>query len=88
MIAASRLLLYNKDNPADYKVYNLDVTKQVLASPQTMKDKGYPGAKGSRSYILYFIGAEVEEHPNYDASALRVKFAPGTKNNSPFFVVL
>ncbi|MBD5268437.1 MAG: hypothetical protein HDS45_02395 [Bacteroides sp.] len=88
MIAASRLLLYNKDNPSDYKVYNLDVTKQVLASPQTMQEKNYPGAKSSRSYILYFMGAEVKEHPNYDVTALRLQFAPNTKNNSPFFVEL
>lgn len=88
MITASRLLLYNKDNPSDYKVYNLDVTKQVLASSQTMKDKGYPGAKGSRSYILYFIGAEVEDHPIYDPTKLRQSFAPGTTNNAPFFVEL
>ena len=88
MIAASRLLLYNKNNPSDYKVYNLDVTKQVLASSQTMKDKGYPVAKDSRSYILYFIGAEVEEHPIYDPTKLRQSFAPGTTNNAPFFVEL
>ena len=88
MIAASRLLLYDKDNPSDYKVYQLDVTKQVLASPQTMQDKNYPGAKGSRSYILYFIGQEVVDHPVYNAAALRAKYAPDTKNNSPFFVEL
>lgn len=88
MLAASRLLLYDKDNPSDYKVYNLDVTKQVLASPQTMQEKGYPGAKASRSYILYFLGAEIKEHPNYDANSLRAKFAPNTNNNSPFFVEL
>ncbi len=88
MLAALRLLLYNKDNPSDYKVYNLDVTKQVLASPQTMQEKGYPGAKSSRSYILYFMGAEVKEHPIYDVTALRSRFAPNTKNNSPFFVEL
>lgn len=88
MISASRLLLYDKDHPSDYKVYNLDVTKQVLASSQTMQDKGYPGAKGNRSYILYFIGAEVCEHPNYDPISLRQSFAPETKNNAPFFVEL
>ena len=88
MIAASRLLLYDKDNPSNYKVYNLDVTKQVLASPQTMLDNGYPGAKSSRSYVLYFIGAEVAEHPIYDVMTLRSRFAPDTKSNSPFFVEL
>lgn len=88
MLAASRLLLYDKDNPLDYKVYNLDVTKQVLASPHMMQEKGYPGAKTSRSYILYFIGAEVAEHPLYDVTTLRSRFALDTKNNSPFFVEL
>lgn len=88
MISASRLLLYDKDNPSDFKVYNLDVTKQVLASPQTMQEKGYPGANPSRSYVLYFIGAEVTEHPIYDVMALRSRFAPDTKSNSPFFVEL
>lgn len=88
MIAATRLLLYDKDDPSNYKVYQLDVTKQVLASPQTMQDKNYPGAKGTRSYILYVMGEEIKEHPTYDASALRVKFAPDTRNNSPFFVKL
>lgn len=88
MIAASRLLLYDKDNPSDYKIYNLDVTKQILASSETMLDKGYPGAKRKRSYILYFIGAEICEHPLYDPIALRQSFAPDTKNNAPFFVEL
>lgn len=88
MLAASRLLLYDKNDPADYKVYNLDVTKQILASQQTMQDKGYPGAKGNRSYILYFMGAEVKEHPKYDVTSLRSEFASNTTNNAPFFVVL
>lgn len=88
MIAASRLLLYDKDHPSEYKVYQLVVTKQVLASPQTMQEKNYPGTKGSRSYILYFMGDEVEKHPLYDVTKLRVKFAPNTKNNLPFFVEL
>lgn len=88
MIAASRLLLYDKDNPERYKVYNLDATKQVLANNEMMKDKNYPGLKPNRSYVLYVMGEEVKEHPRYDVKALREVFAPDSKNNSPFFVEL
>lgn len=88
MIAASRLLLYDKDNPADYRIFNLDTTKQVLASADIMKAKHYPGLKDKNRYVLYMMGKEVTDHPDYDVTALRQRHAPDSKNNAPFFVEL
>lgn len=87
MIVASRLLLYNKDKPSEYQVYELDTTKQVLASPEIMKQKEYPSTN-PRSYVLYFIGAEIKDAPPYNVEALRQEYAPELKNNAPFFVSL
>lgn len=87
MIVASRLLLYNKDKPSEYRVYELDTTKQVLASPEIMKQKEYPSEK-PRSYVLYFMGAEITDAPPYNVEALRQEYAPDLKNNAPFFVQL
>ena len=88
MIVANRLLLYDKDKPERYKVYNLDTTKQILANNDMMKQKKYPGLKSGRSYVLYMIGSEVNDHPNYDVISLRKDCAPDSKPNSPFFVEL
>ena len=88
MISASRLLLYDKNHPERYKVYNLDTTKQILANNEMMKDRKYPGLKPKRSYVLYVMGGEIEDHPEYDVKLLREQFAPDSKNNSPFFVEL
>lgn len=88
MIAATRLLLYNAHNSEDYRVYNLDTTKQILANQAMMKEKGYPRARGNRSYVLYVVGDEVKDFPKYDVESLRKQFAPDTKPNSPFFVKL
>lgn len=88
MIAASRLLLYDKDNPTQYQVYELDTTKQVLANSEIMIEKGYPSAKTSRSYVLYFMGNEVIDHPYYNVELLKQEYAPTLKNNAPFFVDL
>lgn len=87
MIVASRLLLYNKDKPTEYHVYELDTTKQVLASPEIMKAKKYPN-KNPRSYVLYFMGTEIKDAPPYDVDYLRQTYAPDLKNNAPFFVQL
>ena len=88
MISATRLLLYDKDNPSDFKVYNLDTTKQILANSEIMIQKSYPNARPNRSYILYVMGEEVLDHPNYNVVELRETFAPNSNNNSPFFVEL
>lgn len=88
MIAATRLLLYNRKNPKDYKVYNLDTTKQILANQEMMKQKEYPRARGKRRYVLYMVGDEVKEHPKYDVVSLRKDFAPESEPNAPFFAEL
>lgn len=88
MIAASRLLLYDKDHPEDYQVFELDTTKHVLASPTIMQEKNYPSKKYSRSYVLYFMGGEVDDHPTYNVDMLKKEYAPNLKNNAPFFVSL
>lgn len=87
MIVASRLLSYNKDKPNEYHVYELDTTKQVLASLEIMKQKEYPSTN-PRSYVLYFIGTEINDYPPYNVEALRQEYAPDLKNNAPFFVQL
>lgn len=88
MIAASRLLLYDKEHPENYRVFNLDTTKQILANKEIMEQKGYPGSKASRKYVLYVMGDEVKEHPKYDVISLREQFALNSTNNAPFFVEL
>jgi len=88
MIAASRLLLYDKDHPEDYQIFELDTTKQVLASPTIMQEKNYPSKKYSRSYVLYFMGDEVDDHPTYNVDMLKKEYAPNLKDNAPFFVSL
>lgn len=88
MIAASRLLLYDKGHTDQYRIFKLDVTKQILASAEIMRQKSYPGAKGNRSYILYMIGEEVTDHPDYDVTELRKIHIPGNNFHVPFFVEL
>lgn len=88
MISASRLLLYDKDNPTDFKVFHLDATKQIIANREMMIQKGYPDANPNRNYVLYVMGDEVFDHPKYNVDLLRHIFAPNTGNNSPFFVEL
>lgn len=88
MIVASRLLLYDKDHPENYQIFELDTTKQVLASPKIMQEKNYPTKKYSRSYVLYFMGNEIDDHPTYNVDMLKKEYALNLKNNAPFFVPL
>ena len=52
-----------------------------------MENKGYPGLKKNRNYLLYSILEEIEIHPEYDVAKLKEQYAPEIEKNAPFFVV-
>lgn len=87
IVSASRLLLYNSSNPNDYKVFQLDFSKQIFANSELMKTKGYPDLKENRKYLLYSIIEEVDNHPSYNVERLKEEHAPEIKKGAPFFVV-
>ena len=86
IVSASRLLLYNPRNPQEYIVYRLDISKQIIASNQMMRDKEYPNLKPDSEYILYVVGDEITSAPCYDVAKLKEEFAPSLKKVAPFFV--
>ena len=88
VVSASRLLLYNLNNPKEYQVYKLDSTNHILANNDLMKSKGYPGLKPDRDYLLYVITEELSLKPLFDVESLRETYAPKLKEGSPFFVNL
>ena len=51
-IDASILLLYNFSNPSEYKLFELDQAKQIVADYDIMASKHYPGAQPNREYTL------------------------------------
>ena len=88
VVSASRLLLYNINNPKEYQVYKLDSSNQILANNELMKAKDYPNLKPDRDYLLYVITEELSIKPNFDVESLKDKYAPNLKNGSPFFVTI
>lgn len=86
VVSASRLLLYNLKNPSDYKIYNLDSSKQVYASNKKMEDLQYPGLKNGREYILYIVGEEIDVKTSFDVKAIKESTVPKLRNGAPFYV--
>lgn len=86
IVAASRLLLYNSKDPSEYRLYSLDVSKQILASNKMMAEKGYPGLKQGREYILYVLGEQLEVKTKYNVETLKEHNVPKLKKGSPFYI--
>ena len=89
IISASKLLLYNVDNPKEYQLYNLDETKQIFANYEFMHEKGYPGLEPNREYLLYVIEGIALVTPDFEVEKLKEQFAPDLKiKGAPFYVSL
>ena len=86
IVSASRLLLYNYNNPTEFIVYDLDSSRQIIANNDLMKTKNYPGLQPNREYLLYVVGKELEKHPTYSVEKLREEYAPKLRKGAPFFV--
>ena len=85
-VDATVLLLYNFSNPTEYKLFELDQEKQVIANYETMKSKSYPGAKPNREYTLCPIVEYTENQSVFDVNGLREEYAPRIKHGVPFIV--
>ncbi len=86
VVSASRLLLYNLNNPKEYQVYELEQSNHIIAKYDFMKSKGYPGLKPNREYLLYVITEESGVKPELDVESLKQTYAPKLRKGSPFFV--
>lgn len=87
LVSATKLVVYNKDNPKEYCSFQLDATKQIFATNEMMKEKDYPNLKKGRDYLLYVLGEEIQLPP-IDIVKLREHHASGTEKNAPFFVTI
>lgn len=88
VVSASKLLLYDFQNPKEYQVFELDSSNHIIAKNELMKSKGYPNLKPNREYLLYMITEESRVKPNFDVEELKRTYAPKLRNGSPFFVNL
>lgn len=89
IISASKLLLYNVDNPKEYQLYNLDETKQIFANYEFMRDKGYPKLEANREYLLYVIEGISPVIAKFEVEKLKEQFAPDLEiEGAPFYVSL
>ena len=86
IIDASILLLYNFSNPSEYKLFELDQEKQIVADYDTMVAKHYPGAKPDREYTLCPIVECINFTTAFDINGLREEYAPRVKYGVPFIV--
>ena len=86
IIDASILLLYNFSNPSEYKLFELDQAKQIVADYDTMVAKHYPGAKPDREYTLCPIVECINSTTPFDINGLREEYAPRVKYGVPFIV--
>lgn len=88
MIAASRLLLYDLQNPAKYEIYELLPDRQTIATETLMKSLHYPGIKSGNDYLLYHVWRKMDKHPLYSVKVLRQQAgAEKTPYGAPFYVM-
>ena len=85
-IDAAILLLYNFSDPSEYKLFELDQSKQIVADYEAMLSKHYPGAKPAREYTLCPIVECVDLLSSFDVNGLREEYAPRVKYGVPFIV--
>ena len=53
-----------------------------------MKEKGYPGLKANREYLLYVLKDEIIKRPEYDIAKLKATHASKLVKGAPFFVLM
>lgn len=70
----------NSKNPSDYKIYNLDYSKQVYASNKKIENLQYPDLKNEREYILYIVGEEIDVKTSFDVKAIKESTVPKHRN--------
>lgn len=83
-LGASTLLLYNFNDPTEYKVFLLESSNLTLADYEMMKSKKYPGVKPNRKYLLCQLSNCLSQQPLYNVNALRELYASNTKYGVPF----
>lgn len=84
--AASRLILYNYNNPLEYRVFELSTSQHTIAGYELMKELDYPNAQPDNKYILYTIKKEIPVIPYYDIDDLKKTHAPkNLEDGEPFF---
>ena len=86
IVAASRLILYNFENPQEYRVFDLSTSQHIIADYKLMIEKEYPNASPENKYILFTIKEELLIKPFYDINDLKNRFAsPNLIDGAPFF---
>lgn len=87
IMPASRLLLYNIDNPKQYRVFELQTSQHIIADYKLMVEKNYPDPKPNNKYVLFTIIEELIVKPYYIIGDLKDKFAPkNLESGAPFYV--
>ena len=88
VVSASKLLLYNYDNPKEYQLLDLNSSNHIIANNELMKNKNYPGLQPNNEYLLYVITGESTNNPYFDIESLKKEYAPDLINGAPFYVNL
>lgn len=86
VVSASKLLLYNYDNPNEYKLFGLDSYNQIIANYDYMNERNYPDLKEGNEYLLYVVTEEFANIPSFDVDTLKEEYAPTLKKGAPFYV--
>ena len=81
---ATKLLLYNFNQPEKYKIYNIQFHN--LADTEKMQSLGYPNPRANRQYVLYEVGVEHQQEKQFDVVELKKQYAPTEREGSPFFI--
>jgi len=88
VVSASKLLLYDYNNPQEYQLLDLDSSNLIIANNAFMKNKNYPGLQPNNEYLLYVITGESTNNPYFDIESLKKEYAPDLINGAPFYVNL
>ncbi len=86
VVSASKLLLYNYDNPKEYQLFDLDSSNHIIANNELMKNKNYPDLQPDNEYLLYVIAGESTNNPYFDIESLKKEYAPDLVKGAPFYV--
>lgn len=84
IMPATKLLLYNFNQPEKYKIYNIQFHN--LADTEKMQSLGYPNPRANRQYVLYEVGVEHQQEKQFDVVELKKQYAPTEREGSPFFI--
>lgn len=85
VVSASKLLLYDYNNPKEYQLFDLDSSNHIIANNELMKGKNYPGLQPNNEYLLYVITGESTNNPYFDIESLKKEYAPNLIKGAPFY---